>query len=163
MDSIDGCGFVNRTPDLSHSEIIQSVVFEKKDGWKIPQAKKFLRDNDFYFDNVDSKRTQLRFRQFNPEDFHNGYYITKKIFFNEKPILLIVYRKGKKIEGSAIMVNNQNVYTPKEQFNKMVDDFMKQVFKSTENKEMLRKERERRYATIRKATKRRLKQELKKH
>ena len=74
-----------------------------------------------------------------------------------------VYLKGVKFEGGAIMVNNQNVYSPKEQFNKTIDDFMKQVFKSTEVRASLKKERDRRYATIKKATKRRLKRELKKY
>jgi hypothetical protein len=74
-----------------------------------------------------------------------------------------VYLKGVKFEGGSIMVNNQNVYSPKEQFNKTVDDFMKQVFKSTEDRARLKKERDRRYATIKKATKRRLKQQLKKY
>lgn len=161
MDAFDGCGLVNRKPDLSHSEIIQSVVFEKEDGWKIPQAKKFLKDNDFYYDMMDDRRTQLRFRQFNPDDFHHGYYITKKFNYNDKPILFVIYRKGKKVDGGAIMLNNENIYTPKEKFNQMVDNFMKQVFKATENKEKLKKEKERRYSTIKKATKRRLKQELK--
>lgn len=74
-----------------------------------------------------------------------------------------VYIKGIRPEGGAIMVNNKNVYSPKEQFNKTVDDFMKQVFKSTEDRSRLKKERERRYSAIKKATKRRLKQELKKY
>ena len=54
-----------------------------------------------------------------------------------------VYLKGVKFEGGAIMVNNQNVYSPKEQFNKTIDDFMKQVFKSTEDRASLKKERDR--------------------
>jgi len=74
-----------------------------------------------------------------------------------------VYLKGVKFEGGAIMVNNQNIYSPKEQFNKTVEDFMKQVFKSTEDRARIKKEKARRYAMIKKATKRRLKNELKKY
>jgi len=82
-----GSGLVQRKPDTSKESIVQSVVFEK-DKWTVDKAKKWLTQNNFYNDDIDIKPTQIRFRQFNPDDLKNYHYISKPI--KDKHILLII-------------------------------------------------------------------------
>jgi hypothetical protein len=116
-DQMIGTGFVNRKPDLNYNSIIQSVVFEKP-LWTKPRAIRWLKENNYYHDDVDSKKTQIRFRQYNPEDFNNYHYISKPL--KDKGILLIIAMKNAKggtvyrSEGQGVMINNVEHYTPNE-------------------------------------------------
>ena len=59
MDLIDGCGIVNRKPDLSQNEIIQSVVFLRDVGWTYLKAIEWLHENNYYSDMADVKKSQI--------------------------------------------------------------------------------------------------------
>ena len=76
--SIEGGSLVKRTPPYEKNHIIQSIVFDRTD-WTIPKAKKWLKDNNHYSDSMDNNKKQIRFRQYNPEQLKNRYYISKKI------------------------------------------------------------------------------------
>ena len=138
-DEMIGTGFVNRKPDLNHNSITQSVVFEKP-LWTKARALRWLKENKYYHDDVDVKKTQIRFRQYNPEDFYNYHYISKPL--KDKGILLIIamknavggtvyrsitkhipytqanqeYKFEKHMEkhGEGFMVNNVEHFTPTE-------------------------------------------------
>ena len=116
-DQVIGTGFVNRKPDLNHHSIVQSVVFDRP-LWTKPRAIRWLKENNYYHDDVDSKKTQIRFRQYNPEDFHNHHYISKPL--KDKGILLIIAMKNAKggtvyrSEGQGFMINNVEHFTPNE-------------------------------------------------
>lgn len=85
-----GEGVVHRMPPKHISDIVQSVVFDKKH-WTIPKAKKWLKEHDYYYDMIDRKTDQLRFRQYNPEDLYNRHYISKKLSNN---VMLIISVKN---------------------------------------------------------------------
>lgn len=91
-----GKGIVNRKPDLSDPTIVQSIVFEK-DKWTPNTAKKWLKEHNYYNDDIDITDTQLRFRQFNPDDLKNYHYISKPL--KEKNILLIIALSNKMSEA----------------------------------------------------------------
>ena len=116
-DQMIGTGFVNRKPDLSQHSIVQSVVFDRPT-WSKPRAMRWLKENNYYHDDVDSKKTQIRFRQYNPEDFREYHYISKPL--KDKGILLIIAMKnaqGGTIHrscGQGFMHNNVEHYTPNE-------------------------------------------------
>jgi DNA-dependent RNA polymerase auxiliary subunit epsilon len=52
-----------KTPDRSHT---QSVIFNKAD-WTEANARRWLKERDFYVDGLDETETSFRFRQFNPD------------------------------------------------------------------------------------------------
>jgi hypothetical protein len=116
-DQLIGTGLVNRKPDLNQHSIIQSVVFERP-LWTKPKAIKWLKECDYYHDEIDMKPTQIRFRQYNPEDFYNYHYITKPL--KDKGILLIIAMRNAqggtlhRSCGQGFMVNNVEHYTPNE-------------------------------------------------
>ena len=161
MNLIDGCGIVNRNPDLSQSEIIQSVVFLRDYGWTYLKAIKWLDENDYYSDMADVKKSQIRFRQYNPDSLHDGYYVSKKINTDDKPINLIIFRKNN-IEGNGFMLNNKNILTNKERFNSFIDLFTKRFLKTAEIEKKKNIEKNKYLDTVRKANKKRLKTVLKK-
>jgi hypothetical protein len=123
-DHMIGTGFVNRKPDLNSDSIIQSVVFSRP-AWTKTNAVKWLKEHNFYYDDCDLKSTQIRFRQYNPEDLKDKYsYITKPLKDNNSILLIIgvkmrnlskntMYRSDEK-HGGAIMFNNITHYTPQE-------------------------------------------------
>lgn len=106
-----------RKPDLNHNSITQTVVFDRP-MWTKPRAIRWLKDHDYYHDDIDSKKTQIRFRQYNPDDFYNYHYITKPL--KDKGILLIIAMKNAvggtlyRSEGNGIMRNNVEHFTPNE-------------------------------------------------
>jgi len=123
-DQMIGTGFVNRIPDYDQNSIVQSVVFSRP-AWTKTNAVKWLKEHNFHHDDCDSKSTQIRFRQFNPEDLKDNYsYITKPLKDNNSILLIIgvkmknltkntIYRSDEK-HGGAIMLNNRVQYTPQE-------------------------------------------------
>jgi hypothetical protein len=116
-DQMIGKGIVNRKPDLLHHSIVQSVVFDRPI-WTKPRAVRWLKENNFYHDDIDSKPKQIRFRQYNPEDFHNYHYISKPC--KDKGIMLIIAMRNAqggtlyRNMGQGFMVNNVEHYTPSE-------------------------------------------------
>jgi hypothetical protein len=116
-DQIIGTGFVNRKPDLNHHSIVQSIVFDRPT-WTKPRAIRWLKENNYYHDDVDSKKTQIRFRQYNPDDFREYHYISKPL--KDKGILLIIAMKNAqggtvyRCEGQGFMHNNVEHFTPNE-------------------------------------------------
>lgn len=161
MNLIDGCGFVHRKPDLSQNEIIQSIVFLKEVGWTKLKAIKWLSKNNYYFYVFDDKKTQIRFRQYNPDSLHDGYYISKKINTDDKPINLIIFIKNHHTDGGSIMLNNKNFLNNKERFNLFIDAFTKRFLKTTEIEKKKNIEKNKYLDTVRKANKKRLKTVLK--
>ena len=73
-----GGSIVNRKPDLSEKDIIQSVLFNKN-LWTLDKAKMFLYDNNFYAGSLDETKKFYRFRQYNPEDLKGRIFRNKKI------------------------------------------------------------------------------------
>lgn len=116
-DQVIGTGFVNRKPDLNHHSIVQSVIFDRPT-WTKPRAIRWLKENNYYHDDVDSKTTQIRFRQYNPQDFREYHYISKPL--KDKGILLIIAMKnahGGTVHrscGQGFMHNNVEHFTPNE-------------------------------------------------
>jgi hypothetical protein len=116
-DQLIGTGIVNRKPDLNHHSITQSVVFERP-MWTKPRAIKWLKKNNYYHDEYDNKKTQMRFRQYNPDDFYNYHYITKPL--KDKGILLIIAMRNAqggtlhRSCGQGVMINNVEHFTPNE-------------------------------------------------
>lgn len=116
-DQMIGTGMVNRKPDLNHHSITQSVVFARPI-WTKARAIRWLKEHDYYHDDIDSKKTQIRFRQYNPDDFYNYHYITKPL--KDKGILLIIAMRNAqggnvyRSQGQGFMVNNIEHFTPKE-------------------------------------------------
>ena len=116
-DQMIGQGLVNRKPDLLHHSIVQSVVFDRPI-WTKPRAIRWLKENNLYHDDIDSKPTQIRFRQYNPEDFHNYHYISKPC--KDKGIMLIIAMKNAqggnvyRSQGQGFMINNVEHFSPNE-------------------------------------------------
>lgn len=73
-----GNGIVKRQPNKNKRNIVQSVIFDK-DYWTKIEAKKWLKDNDYYNDDIDEKKDSFRFRQYNPEDLNDRKFRTKKL------------------------------------------------------------------------------------
>lgn len=107
LGAVEGEGFVNRVPDKSENHIVQSIVFMRDQGWTVPQAKKWLKDNDYFYDEVDKKPNQIRFRQYNPEDLKvKRHYISEKIEHKGKEIILVISMKN--MEGGKINWKKMN-------------------------------------------------------
>jgi hypothetical protein len=151
---INGGGLVHRKPHESQrlQDIVQSVVFMKPK-WKIPDAKKWLHKCGYYYDEVDNKPTQIRFRQYNPEDLQKDrHYISKKL--NGDDVILIISRLNNK--GSGIMINNYEVLTPEEHKALEYKKFFEAQTKHLKANERLEKEKKRIEKEVKKATKTRL-------
>jgi hypothetical protein len=86
--------------------------------WTKPRAIKWLKKNNYYHDEYDNKKTQMRFRQYNPDDFYNYHYITKPL--KDKSILLIIAMRNAqggtlhRSCGQGFMINNVEHFTPNE-------------------------------------------------
>jgi len=128
---------VHRKPPQNLDDITQSVVFEKSHKWTIPKAKTWLKHHGFYSDSVDNKPTQLRFRQYNPEDFHHRHYISKKIK-NDGIMLIISVVNG---AGTGFMINNVERHTPQEILDSHIKHFTKQFLEQTKAHEKLEEEK----------------------
>lgn len=81
-----GNGFVIRKPSIKKKYIIQSILFDKKI-WNKSQSIDWLKNNNFFHDNIDITENYYRFRQYNPDDLHGRKYINKK--FNNGIELII--------------------------------------------------------------------------
>ena len=82
----------------SKTHKVQSVVFDKK-LFTIPEAKRWLKENNYLYNQVDKKLNTLRFRQLEPEDYKGWKYTTHRI---SKGIeLIIIYKKN--VIGNNIM------------------------------------------------------------
>lgn len=95
---INGGSLVNRKPDnedLKYKDIVQSVLFSKNN-WPVKDAKKWLKNNGFYYDSIDETKNEFRFRQFNPDDLPKRHYISEKI--SDGILLIISVRTPLKIE-----------------------------------------------------------------
>jgi len=152
-DGMEGEGLVNRKPDEKQrlADIVQSVVFMKPH-WNATNAKKWLKTHGYYYDEVHDKPTQIRFRQYNPEDLPNRHFISKKL--KDEDILLIISRMNN--AGAGIMLNNYEYLTPKEQSELQYKKFFEAQHKYQKENERLEKEMEERMKTIKKATKSRV-------
>jgi len=146
---MNGGTLVDRKPPKNLEDITQSVVFEKSHKWTIPKAKKWLKEHGYHTDSVDNKESQLRFRQYNPEDLHDRYFITKKL--NHTGILLIISVPNN--SGTGIMINNVEHHTPQEIVNSHIKHFTKQFHEQTKAHNELEKEKEKTLKKIKKATK----------
>lgn len=82
-----GGTIVKRKPDLNYNDIVQSVVFDRH-FYNKETAKKWLKENNYHFDSIDINKSQIRARQYNPEDLRNRHYITKSL--KDGKILLII-------------------------------------------------------------------------
>jgi hypothetical protein len=151
--SMSGEGIVDRKPPKEHllEDIVQSVVFMKPK-WKVSEAKKWLQKHGYHNDEVDEKPTQIRFRQYNPEDLRDRYYVTKKLKGDN--ILLIISKMSNK--GTGIMLNNYEFLTPEEHRDVQYKEFFNALMKHKKTHESLEKEKKRVENVVRKATKARL-------
>ena len=86
----------------SKTHKVQSVLFSKKH-WTIPKAKKWLKENNYVFSDIDKKPNTLRFRQLDPDQFDKDEwaYTTHRLPDNVE--LVIAYKKGSKKQ-----TNNKN-------------------------------------------------------
>ena len=153
IDGMEGEGLVNRKPDEKQrlADIVQSIVFMKPH-WNATNAKKWLKTHGYYYDEVHNKPTQIRFRQYNPEDLPNRHFISKKL--KDEDILLIISRMNN--AGAGIMLNNYEYLTPKEQSELQYKKFFEAQHKYQKENERLEKEMKERLKTIKKATKTRV-------
>jgi hypothetical protein len=149
---MNGGTLVERKPPHDLKDITQSVVFEKEYKWTIPKAKKWLKDHGYHSDSVDKKPTQLRFRQYNPEDLPDRHFISKKL--KDEGILLIISVPNN--SGSGVMINNVEHHTPQEIINSQIKHFAKQFHEQTKAHKKLEKEKESTLLKIKKATKSRV-------
>jgi hypothetical protein len=111
LGNMQGEGIVNRKPHESQrlADIVQSVVFMKPH-WNVTNSKKWLKKHNYYIDEVHDSKTQIRFRQYNPEDLRDRHFISKKL--KDENILLIISTMSNR--GSGFMYNNYEVLTPHE-------------------------------------------------
>ena len=123
-----------------------------KPHWNVTNAKKWLKQHNYYNDEVDNKPTQIRFRQYNPEDLRDRHFISKKL--KDENILLIISTMSNR--GSGFMINNYEFLTPKEAKELEYKKFFEEQTKHQKAQEKLEKEMEARNKMIKKATKTRL-------
>lgn len=83
-------------PKHSKNYKVQSVLFSKS-SWTIPKAKKWLKENNYIYSDVDKKPNTLRFRQFDPDTLNKNIwkYTTHRLQDNIE--LVIVYKKKSNI------------------------------------------------------------------
>jgi len=154
IGNTQGEGLVNRKPHESQriADIVQSVVFMKPH-WNVTSAKKWLKKHNYYNDEVHDSKTQIRFRQFNPEDLRERYFISKKL--KGENILLIISTMNNK--GSGIMLDNYEFLTPKEYKELEYKKFFEAQTKHQKDQEKKDKESEKFKKLIKKATLERVK------
>lgn len=151
-----GGGIVNRKPHESQrlADIVQSVIFMKP-YWNVTNAKKWLKKHKYFSDEIHDSKTQIRFRQYNPEDLRDRHFISKKL--KDENILLIISTMSNR--GSGFMLDNYEFLTPEEhkelEYKKFFDAQRKHL-KATDKLEKEMKEREK---MIRKSTKTRVTKE----
>ena len=155
-NGMEGEGIVNRKPPehMRLADLVQSVVFIKPH-WKVSEAKKWIKEHGYYNDEVDNKPSQIRFRQYNPEDLKDRHFISKKL--KDENILLIISRMNNR--GSGFMINNVERLTQDEQKQKEFKEFFDAMHKHQKENERLDKEMKDRLKTIKKATKSRVSKE----
>lgn len=153
LGNMQGEGLVNRKPDPSQklADIVQSVVFMKP-YWNVTNAKKWLKQHNYYNDEIHDSKTQIRFRQYNPEDLKHRHFISKKL--KDENILLIISTMSNR--GSGFMLNNFEFLTPKEHKELEYKKFFEAQTRHTKAQERLDKEMEERNKMIKKATKSRV-------
>jgi hypothetical protein len=153
IGNTQGEGLVNRKPHESQrlADIVQSVVFMKPH-WNVTTAKKWLKEHKYYNDEVDNKPTQIRFRQFNPEDLRDRHFISKKL--KDENILLIISTMSNR--GSGFMIDNFEFLTPKEHKELEYKKFFEAQTKHQKANERLEKEIAEKNKMIKKATKTRV-------
>jgi nitrogen regulatory protein PII-like uncharacterized protein len=158
LGDAQGEGIVNRKPHESQrlEDIVQSVVFMKPH-WNVTNAKKWLKKHHYYNDEVHDSKTQIRFRQYNPEDLKDRHYISKKL--KDENILLIISTMSNR--GSGFMINNYEVLTPKEYKELEYKKFFESQTKYQKEQEKKDKEVEKFKKLVKKATKDRVKKEAK--
>ena len=144
-----GEGLVNRKPHEKQrlEDIVQSVVFMKP-YWNVTNAKKWLKQHNYYNDEVDNKPTQIRFRQYNPEDLRDRHFISKKLK-NENILLIISVMNNR---GSGFMLNNYEFLTPEEQKTLEYKKFFEAQTRHQQANERLEKEQKENLKKIKKAT-----------
>jgi hypothetical protein len=123
-----------------------------KPHWNATSAKKWLKQHNYYNDEVDNKPTQIRFRQYNPEDLRNRHFISKKL--KDENIILIISTMSN--SGSGIMLNNFEFLDPKEIKALEHKAFFDAQLKHKKASERLEKEMAERMKNIKKATKTRV-------
>lgn len=157
LGNMKGEGIVKRKPPKNQrlEDIVQSVVFMKPH-WNVTNAIKWLKEHKYYNDEIHESKTQIRFRQYNPEDFRDRHYISKKL--KEENILLIIKMNNK---GSGFMLNNYEFLTPKEHKELEYKQFFEAQTKHQKANEKLEKENKERLKTIKKATVSRVKKDIK--
>jgi len=152
-DGMEGEGLVNRKPDEKQrlADIVQSVVFMKPH-WNVTNAKKWLKIHGYYNDEIHDKPTQIRFRQYNPEDLPHRHFISKKL--KDENILLIISTMNN--AGSGLMLNNREYLTPKEFREMQYKEFFNAQHKYQKDNEKQENEMNERLKMIKKATKARV-------
>lgn len=148
---------VNRKPPHNLEDITQSVVFDKSHKWTIPKAKAWLKHHGYHYDSIDNKPTQLRFRQYNPEDLFNRHFISKKIK-KDGVLLIISVPNG---AGTGFMVNNVEILTPEEIQNKAIKNYAQQLHQHNLAIEHLVKEKKSNLKKTKKASTIRISKSLK--
>ena len=147
-----GEGLVNRKPDNNDmKDIIQSVVFIKPH-WNVTNAKKWLKQHDLYSEEVHDKPSQIRFRQYNPQDLEGRHFISNKL--KGENIILIISRMNNK--GKGFMINNKEIMTPEEQKTLEYKKFFDAQLRHQKANERLEEEKEKFLKNTKKATKTRV-------
>lgn len=154
LGNMQGEGIVKRKPDPSQKlvDIVQSVVFMKPH-WNVTNAIKWLKQHNYYNDEIHDSKTQIRFRQYNPEDLKHRHFISKKL--KDENILLIISTMSNR--GSGFMVNNVETLAPKEVRDRDFKEYYQAQQKYQKENEKIAKETEDRLKAIKKATKDRVK------
>ena len=137
QSEISGGTIVKRKPDLKYNDIVQSVVFDRH-FYNKEQAKKWLKDNNYHFDSLDINKSQIRARQYNPEDLRNRHYITKSL--KDGKILLIISMRNpgeKSLPINGGYLNGQAVQRP--QGGRIPKDIQERIFNEEKARELYHK------------------------
>ena len=89
----------------SKTHRVQSVIFNKKQ-WTIPRARKWLKENNYIYSDVDKKVNFIRFRQIDTDTIDKDIYSYTTHRLPDGIELIIAYKK-KQIKGKGI--NNKNM------------------------------------------------------
>jgi nitrogen regulatory protein PII-like uncharacterized protein len=148
LGNMKGEGIVKRKPpeSLRLADIVQSVVFMKP-YWNVTNAIKWLKEHKYYKDEIHESKTQIRFRQYNPEDLRDRHYISKRL--KNENILLIISTMNNR--GTGFMIENYEFLTPKEHKELEYKKFFEAQTKHQKANEKLEKENKVRMKTIKKA------------
>jgi len=134
----------------------------KRPRWTKTTATNWLNEHGYHHDSVDIKTSQIRFRQYNPEDFHNYHYISKNLK-NTGISLIIAMRNAsggtiyRSTHGGAIMLNNVTHYTPEEMYSHNIKHKATLEHHHKKHLESLDKEQKEILKKTKKATKTRVK------